>query len=82
MQIEINLRTTAIPELKAASPILSLRIRTPNEMETEQAKEWAIPLYPKTIMGVVDGSYHGYVTQVYDYLGREIYSIIRLVQDV
>ena len=82
MQIQINPQITTIPELKAVKPIFTLRLRTSNTMKTEEPEQWAIPLYLKTTMGVVDGSYHGYITEMHDYFGRTIYTVIRLDQDV
>lgn len=81
MQIQINPQITTIPEVKGIKPIFTLRICTSNIMETEEPEQWAIPLYPKTTMGVVGGSCV-YMTELYDYFGRRIYRVIRMAYDV
>lgn len=82
MQIQINPQIKTIAELKAVKPIFTLKICTSNTMETEEPEQWAVPLLPKTIMGVVGGSCCAYMTELYDYFGRCIYRVIRMAHNI
>jgi len=68
--------------MEAIEPILTLRkVYHAETMRREEPEEWQIPIYAKTVMGVI-GTTYAYTTVLHDYFERNLYRIIRMTSDL